>query len=306
MKKIFTQLPFSTQVTNCQPNTEIIPSNTIEISLRNSKKVSSKHTFCVPFQETIQTNFIRRMIKKNLLLLLIFFSSFYLNAQDFNKRYSFSKAYFGMDFNYVPNFGNSSYLYPNNNLITFNRNGFITPAFNLAASHFWGHADFYVSINTANIKLKKDEVGNITSLGAATGIRIYPFPIQEGKLRPFIGYKFSPLSYSQRQQTNQHSFSKTKSILDLGVGYKTPSLYVYAGYNQILNPEFNTFVSRTQTAKTSFPSHFFNVGVNWSVETTKRNDNKKTKQVHELLDSTNTAGFFFGIGPSSIFPLVLL
>ena len=42
----------------------------------------------------------------------------------------------------------------------FNRSGSISPAVHIGATHFWGHADFYVSVNTVPIKLEVDAVWN--------------------------------------------------------------------------------------------------------------------------------------------------
>ncbi|WP_044212859.1 hypothetical protein [Flammeovirga sp. OC4] len=85
------------------------------------------------------------------LFLLLF--SFKVNAQNWEKRHKFAKSYFGISNYIVPNLSNGNYLATegNGSIQTFSKSGFLSPAINIGATHFWGYADFYISINTASI-----------------------------------------------------------------------------------------------------------------------------------------------------------
>ena len=70
----------------------------------------------------------------------------------------------------------------------FGRSSFVSPAVNIGATHFWGHADFYVSINTVPIKLGDDVVKNSIHMGTFTGLRVYPWAVGEGHgVKPYLG-----------------------------------------------------------------------------------------------------------------------
>ena len=226
-----------------------------------------------------------------------------LDSTAVEKRLSFAKAYFGVDFNFTPDFGQSAYLNADGQLANFERSGYLTPYINIGGTHFWGHADFYVSIGTANIRLGEDKVKATPRVGAFTGLRIYPWKLNEGSLRPFIGYKFAPFRYSQNTLSDR-TFKTTlaRGTLDLGLGYRRPNFYLYLGYNRLVNPDTEIYVARNQKVKTTLPSSFFNLGINWSIETTEYANKPVFSRMHEDFKSSLSKGIFFGVGPSSAFP----
>lgn len=147
------------------------------------------------------------------LLVLFLLSGFVLsiNAQNWDRRHSFAKSYFGISNYVIPNLKPGSFLNEDDVIQQFKRNGFISPAINIGATHFWGYTDIYISINTANIKFKKDEYNNQFNLSTFTGLRFYPLQLKDGNFRPFIGYKFSPFEYSQKDfLSSRNSFIKSK------------------------------------------------------------------------------------------------
>ncbi len=242
---------------------------------------------------------------KSLSILLSFcLFSYHLSAQGGNKRFSFAKMYVGADFNYISNYGESQFLNSNNELETFTRNAYVNPSINIGATHFWGFADFYVSIPTTNIQTKANTVKTNTNFGVFTGLRIYPLQLTDYKLRPFVGYKFSPFRYAQAN-IDEISNKKTgiKSVLDAGFGYRLPNAYFYLGYNYIVNNDLSTYISRTDQINTTVPKHFFNLGVNFLFETTKMSDNSINRYLDEVLSTSNQDGLFFGIGPSAAFQI---
>ncbi|NJK83990.1 MAG: hypothetical protein HC912_09460 [Saprospiraceae bacterium] len=97
-------------------------------------------------------------------------------AQDINleKRYSFAKSYFGLDFSYFHNLQESVFLDEQNQLQPLERSNFITPAINIGATHFWGHADFFVSIATSSRTLgRRDELDHSIRFRAIQYVRFF-------------------------------------------------------------------------------------------------------------------------------------
>ena len=111
------------------------------------------------------------MIKLKLLILTVLFS-ISLEGQDWKKRHQFAKTYFGLSQYIVNDLSPGNYINENGTLQSFDKNGFITPSINIGATHFWGHADFYVSISTKDIKFGNDEMENSYRLGTFTGFNL--------------------------------------------------------------------------------------------------------------------------------------
>jgi len=222
---------------------------------------------------------------------------------DLKRRYSFAKSYFGVDFSYFYNLQQTSFLNRQNLIQELDRNNFITPAINFGATHFWGHADFFVSVATSSKKIRTDEVDNSIRFRAITGMRIFPLAIIEHTIRPYLSYKFAPIRLNQRDLLGEnYKRTQVKSILGAGIAYQTPKVYAYLGYEFIPNSETNIHLSRTQTATSSFPKGLITFGLNYSIEFTNGSYSPPIPQLDSLLRRKNTLGLFFGIGPSSAFP----
>ncbi len=243
-------------------------------------------------------------MKKTLLYCFLLSYGFMGYSQHEKDRFSFAKSYFGIDINYVPSYGESSFLNDQGNIQSFTRGSYFDIAPTIGGTHFWGHADFYVSLSAGRFNLKEDNIiENSTRLGAFTGFRIYPWKIVNYKIRPYIGYKFSGMKYSQ-STIDKLSFSKThiKSTIDLGIGYMLPNSYVYLGFNTVHNAPININVSKEKNIATTLPRHFINFGIAWMVENTKLADTENNRKQHTKNSNSNKNGIYLGIGPSGVYP----
>ena len=227
-------------------------------------------------------------------------------AQDWEHRHAFAKSYFGLSFIGAPAMAEG--LLVDEDVVTpFGRSAFLSPAVNIGATHFWGHADFYVSINTVPIKLGDDEVKNSIHMGTFTGLRVYPWAVGEGQgAKPYLGYKFSPWRYRQGD-TPELSYKKTciKGMVDAGLGWATSWGYFTLEGTKLLNPDFE--VSLTTTGGPSpdrWPGWTVGLGLNVSLETTSVASNPVNKQLNQELREHNRRGLFLAAGPSSAFPVV--
>lgn len=223
---------------------------------------------------------------------------------DLKKRYSFAKSYFGIDLNYFYNLQSSSFLNQQNEIQSFERSNFISPAINFGATHFWGHADFFVSIATSSRKAKADELDNSIRFRAITGMRIFPLAIKENTLRPYLSYKFAPIRLNQSNlQGENYRKTEVKSIFGAGIAYQTSKIYTHLGYELIPNNQTSIYLSRSQTATSAFPKGLVSFGINYTIEFTNGSYSSPIPQLDSILRSKNTLGWFFGIGPSSAFPV---
>lgn len=244
------------------------------------------------------------MIKFKLSILTIL-CSISLEAQDWKKRHQFAKSYFGVSQYIANNLSQGNYINEDGGVQTFNKNGFITPSINIGATHFWGHADFYVSISTKDIKFGNDDIENSYRLGTFTGLRVYPLASKINTVRPYLGYKFSPFRYRQTNILNQESkLTQVKSVFDLGLGIQLPNFYFTLEYGRVIKPSFDIFISRSTQRRDNFPSSIFQLGLNYTIETTKPASKEENKEANKLFSKTNKSGLFLAVGPSSAFPLV--
>ena len=226
------------------------------------------------------------------------------NAQDWEKRHAFAKAYFGAGAYYIPTLNPGTVLGVDGNLQSFEKAAFMTPAVNIGATHFWGHADFFVSITTTDITFGENTIENNYRLGTFTGLRLYPYPTEVGKVRPYVGYAFSPYRYKQ-VNTSGEEFKHTavKSMYNAGLAYQLPSAYITLEYGRTANPDFDTYLSRTLTGSDAFPASMFQLGINFAIETTSPSAAPMNKKANEIFAASNANGLFVAAGPSSAFPI---
>ncbi len=227
-------------------------------------------------------------------------------AQEINlkKRYSFAKSYIGVDLNYFQSLSPSSFLDAQGQVQSLQRSTFFTPAINIGATHFWGHADFFVSIATAPIPTQKDAVANSIGFRAITGMRVFPLPLQEQTIRPYLSYKFAPIRLNQSNiEGENYRKTQVKSLLGGGIAYQTDKIYAYAAYEFIPNSDTDIHIARNQQAASAFPSGTFSIGLNYLFESTAGSYQHPSPLLDSLLRQKNTLGLFLGIGPSSSFPL---
>lgn len=150
-------------------------------------------------------------MKPVVLLLFFLFIMRVLWAQPYieggNTRHRFSQMTFGFE----------GRVYPDG------KKSFMEPRFILGGTHFWGHADFYLSIPMA--KIGAQNFGN----GVETGAKVYPWRIESGKLRPFAGcaWEFSRFQYGEGSQMmwvrmpvqSGVTYAKGQHLFELGAHY---------------------------------------------------------------------------------------
>ena len=228
------------------------------------------------------------------------------HAQDWDRRHAFAKSYYGLSLIGVPAMG-EGLLVDEDVVMPFGRSAFFSPAVNIGATHFWGHADFYVSINTVPIKLGDDAVKNSIHMGTFTGLRVYPRAVGEGQgVKPYLGYKFSPWRYRQGD-TPELSFKTTriKGMVDAGLGLATSWGYFTLEGTKLLNPDFEVNLTAAGgSTPDCWPGWTVGVGLNMSLETTSVASNPVNKQLNQELREHNKRGLFLAAGPSSAFPVV--
>lgn len=241
-----------------------------------------------------------------------------VHAQDAtspNKRVDFAKMYLETGATYFTSFIGKQLI--DGNVSDFESSATINPYLTWGAFHFWGHTEFYVTFPLNQINLNKGSAANHelshSVATGATGARIYPWAMSEGKLRPYIGLNWGALSLNQILPPDENHPEISKDFMlnfDAGVMYNHQKFSVRLGVNYFQDNEWQYPLSKTQMAEIRTPQFSAQLGVLYSFDVTKNNKQKNIDKwnsypsVSKLsYDAHSFGDFFIGAGPSQSFSL---
>ncbi|MDX5321720.1 MAG: DUF1207 domain-containing protein, partial [Bacteroidota bacterium] len=224
-------------------------------------------------------------MKKWLLGLSLIFLSVFLQAQPYvdggKTRHRFAQMTLGTDYRVYP----------------FVKQSFMENRLIIGGTHFWGHADFYLSIPVNTI------AGWGFSNGLETGAKLYPWRIESGKVRPYLGFGWLYSYYQQGEGAQLQwsrvplqagmTLSKGKHLLELGAHYfpgKSPLYYF----------------ERDRVDWVSIPSWSVNIGYRFMFETTLSAErswqNGMVQRYEQMLSEKGKLdGLSLAVGMSSAF-----
>lgn len=230
------------------------------------------------------------------------------------QRLDFAKMYLEGGGTYLSAFTGKQLM--NEQLSSFEHSSTLNPYFTWGAFHFWGHTEFYVTFPLSQIPLHmgNDEHGHQLRHSVATGARIYPWAMKEGKLRPYIGANWGALEFRQQLKPDENQPLLSKDIMlnyDFGVVYNYKKLGFRLGVNYFTDNTWQYPVSKTRFTTIKTPRTSVQVGFLYtydaSKDDTKANIDKWNAypRISKLsYDARKFGDFFIGIGPSLSFSLV--
>lgn len=229
-----------------------------------------------------------------------------------NARFRFAQTYVGLDMQMQSGGGGIRYAGADGVLKNEIFDPRFTPRITIGGMHFWGHADFYITIaplgnSTQRTTESGDKLDASYSFGVETGARLYPWRVEREKVRPFVGIAWQPGAY--RQSVNGEAgmaLNLDRAAFSLGASYQTGDMIVEGGARFITavdNLEY--FVTRTDKTTISLPSTAFWLGAKYVFDTTQPNENiiergdmERREKFYTTRGAMNT--FTAAIGPSSI------
>lgn len=169
-------------------------------------------------------------------------------------------------------------------------------AFFIGGTHFWGHADFALTIPLAKF-------GKGIIYGVDLQAKFFPLAIERNKVRPYIGISMNPLSYRFK---NGPFISKTNFPLVGGLNYMWRNHQFELGVVYSYNNSFDYDVSRTQVAKAYLPKLIVGATYKYTLETTLSaekgwQDGSSQLITDRLASKGKLDGFSLAIGPTSAF-----
>jgi hypothetical protein len=225
-----------------------------------------------------------------------------------NTRHRFAQLVVGADLVYFPSTGQSVQVGTDGQSTSVSIPEVGVPRLSIAGTHFWGHAYFYVSFPLGTWGNQDLAGGDFYfSPSVETGARVYPWRVQEHKIRPFIGAAWSLADWRQRGPQGQGVFeSKRRMPLQLGLTYQHQSWLLDLGYGQYLDEDLRYAVAPGTFAPVTLPRRYFWLGLNYQLETTaavERDylDGTTAKRVAAAQRKRALSGFSLAIGPSAAF-----
>jgi len=117
-------------------------------------------------------------------------------AQQKKDRYNFAATYFGVEVEVNSQRNTFSSLNESGELEQQDLPSTLSPRLLIGGTHFWNHADFYISFPIANIRLAGSENAAISN-DVFTGFRLLPFALRQDKAKPFFGVGFNSKEFRQ-------------------------------------------------------------------------------------------------------------
>jgi len=165
----------------------------------------------------------------------------------------------------------------------------------IGGTHFWGHADFYIAFPAASFG------GSGFKSRFETGTKIFPWRIEQRKLRPYFGAAWLTTRYEQGEGVQQ---IRNKFPLITGFVYniKNHLIEIGAGYNY--NNSNSYYINTTYKTQIKTQPFWISLGYKIMIETTlsaeKDWKSGKTKAMTDTLAKLRKLnGLTIAIGPST-------
>lgn len=226
-----------------------------------------------------------------------------------NTRHRFAQMYLGLDAQVVAAGGRFTYRGGDAQLLTGTVPTQLRPRLTIGALHFWGHADLYVTFPVgSNLTRRPDgEPTASYDTGIETGVRVYPWRLESGRVRPFLGAAFTTSTFRQftaGQQPDAPSFSRSLLPLQAGLTFAARRNLIEAGVAYRTNPSFNYYIDRTTAARVSAPSMWFWLGIKRYFDTTlpAEKEYAATRRLEQRMTKHHRlSGLSVAAGPSAAF-----
>ncbi|MEO1254077.1 MAG: hypothetical protein AAFY41_04195 [Bacteroidota bacterium] len=178
----------------------------------------------------------------------------------------------------------------------------------LGGTHFWGHADFYIAIPIMFPQINERNQEIFFTSGVETVFKYYPWQLEYGKLRPYVGLSLSPYYYEQ--DNNDLGFGEGQQLshvsvpLLAGFSYMHRNKIIEAGITWNYTNDQQYYLNRTDFRTIETPPLFASIALKFMFDTTigaeESWESGRTKERIDALAKKGVLdGFFIGAGLSS-------
>jgi hypothetical protein len=234
-----------------------------------------------------------------LLLTLSFLTSF--SQRD---RYRFAETYVGFETEFVSE--KNHFNFYNNEGIK--RKGLIpstiTPRILIGGTHFWGHADFYISIPISQIRINGNKELFSTN-NVYTGFRLLPWKLKNNAVRPYVGVGFNS---KKVKLENGPIYANMQWFFEGGINYRFKNRILGLEMKYFPQNEFYTAISRTEFENLSLSNYSFSlsykIAFDGSANYSSEHAKKYTQTIYDKAQQSGALSTFsLGLGLSALIPL---
>lgn len=226
-------------------------------------------------------------------------------------RFRFAQTYLGLDLGYTPANGRTSFLTEVGLEEGAVIPGSIAPRLTVGGYHFWGRADFFVTFPLASIATSPMVADRETSFrtGVETGARLYPWRLEAGRVRPFVGVGWALTHYGQREGSQAGpELSLSRVPLQAGLIWydRLGAVEFSARWTPGLSVDYP--LSRAVQARTTLPSFSVGLGYRYAFDATAPGEaavrsGAEGHRQEALAGAGRLNSFSVAVAPSSALPL---
>jgi hypothetical protein len=211
-----------------------------------------------------------------------------------NTRHRFAQSYVGTQVRFFPSAGSS--ISPSIKDLSELEN-VMQSSITIGGTHFWGHVDFFINIPIISWS------STTYRPRVETGAKVYPWRIESGKIRPFLGAHWMPsrLKTEGGAPAEKHEFPIIGGLSYLQGNYLWE---IQGGYSVSKNIAYYSGINQINQIQTN-PIQI-SLGVKWLFDSTlsaeKDWKSGRTKIITDTLAKLGRLdSWTIGIGPSSAF-----
>lgn len=241
---------------------------------------------------------MKRLVSTILLALVFQGTHTQVYVEGGKTRHRFAQLNLGIDYRYFS--GNAtlaSRIGENTQSTSFKLADLNESRFIIGGTHFWGHTDFFIAIPL----FRNNHSQFRTSV--ETGFKIFPWRIENQKLRPYLGASWMPSNYQQGEGANQW---RSRYPITAGIVFNHKNHLLDLGFGFVPNNKWDYFITKDQKATIEAHKLWISISYKYMLETTLSAEKDwlsgRTKKLTDTLASLNRLnGLTMAIGPSSAF-----
>lgn len=224
-------------------------------------------------------------------------------------RHRFAQLNFGIDLA-VNSTGNSFYQNQKEEKAELVIPTSVQPRLIFGGTHFWGHADFTLSIPLYHQTFKRENQTIDYRTGVETALKFYPWRIENRKLRPYIGVAMHVFEYEQDNgflnwgDGSNLQLTRYPILSGLTYNFNNQLFELGASYNYQYSTSY--YYTQYQSEKLNLPNFQFHFSYRFIIDTSISAEDSwesgRTREITEKLAGKKRLNrVFVGAGLSSAF-----
>lgn len=187
----------------------------------------------------------------------------------------------------------------------------VIPRLTLGGLHFWGHADFYVTFPVGLRWQVRPAFADkiLQEESVETGLKIYPFALRPGRIRPYVGISFQPFHFGYQlkglvAEKGYVRYERFINPIQAGLTYASPKYLFTAGLRYNTKRSFSYYEGPNTESAVRLRGLNFSLGLVRYIDTDKGTGSPKSVDqqnimLHLLKKSNKLSAWYWGIGPST-------